>query len=88
MTKIFTPNRDNDNDFYIPAKTSNINLYHIVILNRWGQVVYEADDSAKGWDGTINGNEASEGVYFWFIDFTDNYGESGKMHGNLTLVRD
>lgn len=88
MPNIFTPNSDNDNDFYIPAKASNINLYHIVILNRWGQVVYEADDSAKGWDGTINGNEASEGVYFWFIDFTDNYGESGKMHGNLTLVRD
>ncbi len=88
MPNIFTPNNDQDNDVYYPAKAFNINAYHILILNRWGEVVYEADDFNKGWDGTIKGKEASEGVYFWLVDYTDSYGQSAQLHGNLTLVRD
>lgn len=88
MPNIFTPNNDNDNDYFIPAKASNINQYHIIIVNRWGEMVYEGDGTAKGWDGTINGKKASEGVYFWLVDFTDSYGDTGKMQGYLTLVRE
>ncbi|MCE3297166.1 MAG: hypothetical protein K0R65_2880 [Crocinitomicaceae bacterium] len=88
MPNIFTPNNDLENDYYIPVLASNITHYHIVILNRWGQVVYESNDYSKGWDGTINGKNATEDVYFWLVDYTDSYGDTGKLHGNLTLVRD
>ena len=31
------------------------------------KLVYEWDDPAKGWDGTINGRPAAEGAYFYVI---------------------
>ena len=88
MPNIFTPDNDQVNDFYHPAKAFNIKEYHILILNRWGNVVYEGDGTAQGWNGLIDGKEASEGVYFWKADYTDNYDKKGEQHGNLTLVRD
>ncbi|MGV3630735.1 MAG: gliding motility-associated C-terminal domain-containing protein [Bacteroidota bacterium] len=88
MPNIFTPNGDNDNDYFIPAKAANIEQYHILIVNRWGEPVYEGDGTAKGWDGIINGKKASAGVYFWLVDFTDSYGKDGKLQGYLTLVRE
>lgn len=87
MPNIFTPNSDNNNNFFIPVKAINIADYHIIILNRWGNLIYEGDGYVQGWDGLVDGKEASEGVYFWKVDYTDAYGEKGQQHGNLTLVR-
>jgi len=30
-------------------------LYLLVIYNRWGEKIFESNDSAFGWDGTYNG---------------------------------
>ncbi|MES2589140.1 MAG: gliding motility-associated C-terminal domain-containing protein [Bacteroidota bacterium] len=88
MPNVFTPSSDGLNNFYIPAKAFNIKDYHILIINRWGELVYEGNEFIQGWDGNIKGKEASKGVYFWTVEFTDNYGESGKLQGNLMLVRE
>ena len=87
MPNIFTPDKDLLNDFYLPVKAFNIKDFHIIIINRWGEVVFEGNEYIKGWDGTINGKDASEGVYFWKLDYTDNYGDSGEKQGFLTLQR-
>jgi gliding motility-associated-like protein len=41
--------------------------FHIWVYNRWGKLVYESTDPAKGWDGTINGRPAAEGAYFYVV---------------------
>lgn len=88
MPNIFTPDNDLVNDSYIPFKAFNISEYHVIILNRWGESVYEGNEFVQGWDGKINGKEASEGVYFWKVDYVDSYGAKGELQGNVTLVRD
>jgi hypothetical protein len=37
------------------------------VYNRWGHLVYESSDPAKGWDGNINGKPAAVGAYYYVI---------------------
>ncbi len=58
----FTPNGDDLNDvLYTPG--TNIVTYHLMIYNRWGNLVFESDDMGKGWDGTYKGEPVKDDVY-------------------------
>ena len=88
MPNVFTPNGDLINDIFIPVDILSIKEFDIVILNRWGNVMYQSTDFTEGWDGlTKSGNEAQAGTYFWKIIYEDVYGKTGAKHGNLTLIR-
>lgn len=63
---VFTPNGDGINDEFRVAYRS-LREFHCWVYNRWGKLVYEWTDPAKGWDGTINGRPAAEGAYFYVI---------------------
>ena len=66
VPNVFTPNGDGHNDEFRVAYRS-IKEFHCWVYNRWGKLVYEWTDPAKGWDGTINGKPAAEGAYFYVI---------------------
>ena len=66
VPNVFTPNGDGQNDEFRVAYRS-LAEFHIWVYNRWGKLVYESDDPAKGWDGTIGSRPASEGAYFYVI---------------------
>jgi len=55
------------------AKGRGIKEWHMSIFNKWGQLLWETnklDDGAplEGWDGTFNGQEQPQGVYYWKVD--------------------
>lgn len=63
IPNVFTPNSDGINDLF------EIQLYQqkeveVQIFNRWGQEVFSSRDLNPSWDGTFNGIQCSEGVYF------------------------
>lgn len=66
VPNVFTPNGDGKNDEFRVAYRS-LREFHCWVYNRWGKLVYEWGDPAKGWDGTINGRPAAEGAYFYVI---------------------
>ncbi|MBR5854623.1 MAG: gliding motility-associated C-terminal domain-containing protein [Paludibacteraceae bacterium] len=66
VPNVFTPNGDGANDEFRVAYRS-IKEFHCWVYNRWGHLVYEWSDPAKGWDGTIGGKPAAEGAYFYVI---------------------
>ena len=52
----FSPNNDNVNDFFIPfidcdLNSSDIKSYTVKIYNRWGQMVFQYNETSTGWDG-------------------------------------
>ena len=74
LPNVFTPNNDGVNDFF----NIKVNLpvtYNLVILNRWGNVVFENEDKlSKGthklWNGDAQNDElVNDGVYFYKISF-------------------
>lgn len=66
VPNVFTPNGDGSNDEFRVAYRS-LKEFHCWVYNRWGHLVYEWSDPAKGWDGTIGGKPAAEGAYFYVI---------------------
>ena len=66
VPNVFTPNGDGTNDEFRVAYRS-LREFHCWVYNRWGKLVYEWTDPAKGWDGTIYGKPAAEGAYYYVI---------------------
>lgn len=90
---VFTPNADQKNDRFLPKKIGEILDYKIEIFNRWGNVVYVSTKLEEGWDGNNynNGDECSEGVYFYVATYlTVIFPQSDrkrKLSGTATLLR-
>lgn len=93
--QVFTPDGNGNNDeFRILYKS--LLTFECWIYNRWGRLVHHWKDPQKGWDGTIGGKDAAEGVYFYVIKATG-YGLDPKRpatavssmtkKGNVTLLR-
>ena len=66
VPNVFTPNGDGKNDEFRVAYRS-LREFHCWVYNRWGKLVYEWTDPAKGWDGMIGGRPAAEGAYYYVI---------------------
>ncbi len=87
IPNVFTPNGDVTNDEWI-IQTTNIASIEIVILNRWGNVMAQITDLATGWNGkTTNGNDATDGTYFYKYSAQALNGENLSGHGFLMLLR-
>lgn len=87
IPNIFTPNGDGINDEF-KITTSNINILTVIIMNRWGQTVYQWTGINGSWDGyTKASSEGSEGTYYYIISGIDNSGEAFEYKGPLLLER-
>ena len=64
IPNVFTPNGDNDNDFFFIDAT-NISSQQITIVNRWNNVMFSRTGPSPKWDGlTKEGVLAQDGIYF------------------------
>jgi gliding motility-associated-like protein/uncharacterized repeat protein (TIGR01451 family) len=83
VPNIFTPNGDNVNDtFFIPGlETYSEN--ELVIINRWGNNVYEKKDYKNDWAG----QGLVEGTYYYVLKVKNKAGAWDSYKGYLTLVR-
>jgi gliding motility-associated-like protein len=65
LPNIITPNGDVLNDFW-QISDDRISQIKFSIYNRWGELVSESNDNEKSWNGkTINGDNVSDGIYFY-----------------------
>lgn len=82
----FTPNDDGLNDEF-NIQTEMLISYHIAIYNRWGDIVFTADDIKDGWDGTVNGVLQEIGTYMYVIESVTTMNTPITKTGTLTLLR-
>jgi len=87
IPNVFTPNGDNQND-YFTIKTDNIlEKFFISIQNRWGQKVFENYNIMNSWDGTINGGKScNTGIYYYVIQYQSK-GKIEQRNGFVHLYR-
>jgi gliding motility-associated-like protein len=73
VANVITANKDGVNDFIeFPADFLECYSYTMVILNRWGNVVYEMSNTNNRFSGESDkGKELPEGVYFYRIESPD-----------------
>ena len=63
----FTPNDDGLNDFFY-AKGVGIEKFEMFIFDRWGELIFYADEIDKKWDGTVSGKSGTivqQDTYVW-----------------------
>lgn len=88
IPNVFTPNNDGKNDVF-KVSGSGIKTFECIIYDRWGLKVVELNSIKNVWDGKqTNGAEASDGTYFYIINYTDVKGTSKTEKGFLSLFRD
>jgi len=68
------------------VESDGISSFNCVILNRWGNVVYEFDDPNGYWDGTFKGKKVDEGTYFYFIDSVLEGGQELQKQGFIQVI--
>ena len=85
----FTPNNDDINDWFpwAPGEStlgfvsdgvsSGEATYKLVILSRWGDVIFTSQTPNDCWDGTSNNELVPDGVYTVVVRVLDG---SGKWH--------
>lgn len=90
MPNAFTPTRDGVNDIFI----GNGNLdgatdFVFTIWNRWGELIFETNDDAVGWNGRKNntGRDSPAGVYIYVLRYRTPRGELVQLDGFATLIR-
>ena len=84
----FSPNDDGINDIY-KAKEGwrSIVKFRAIIIDRWGQKLYEWSDPAGGWDGKHNGHDVKDGVYYVQVTAKGADGKDYHIRKDVNLLR-
>lgn len=65
----FTPDQDEFNGVFRASTYLTVQEWHMRIMNRWGELVFESFDIETGWDGTnAMGSYVQDGTYFYSIE--------------------
>lgn len=82
----FYSNTSLDNDIFFPY-TSGVKEYKLQVFNRWGELIFESDELAKGWNGKYRGQLCQSGVYIYKAHVKLNNGRTLNKIGDVTLLR-
>ena len=86
----FTPfSTDDELNDEFKAYGIGIVKFKMVIFNRWGEEIFSSVTIEQGWDGTsINDNNLVPlGIYLYFIEVENIYGQDYKYQGQVKLLR-
>jgi gliding motility-associated-like protein len=66
LPNTFTPNGDNQNDFFIPREFCFIERVDFQVYDRWGSLVFQTDNPELNWDGrNSRGDFLEAGTYYY-----------------------
>ncbi len=82
----FTPGSNDMNFEFKPIIDFAPREYVLIVFDRGGRKVFETTDPGEGWDGTYSGGYVMEGVYVYYIHYTDFTGISRSISGNVTVI--
>ncbi len=87
----FTPDGDGLNEKFngygFGFDKTDVKVFHMQIFNRWGELIFETNDYAKGWDGTNNGKPLGPEAFVYKITITDSNTDDHVFTGTVTLVK-
>ncbi|MGN7989197.1 putative Ig domain-containing protein [Pedobacter sp. 22226] len=82
----FTPNNDGKNDIFL-IYGNTIASAKMSVYTQWGQLIFQSDNVANGWDGTFKGVNQPIGVYVYMVGVTFTDGTTTLRKGTITLIR-
>ena len=83
IPNVITPNSDGKNDQLVIEGLSQYEANELIILNRWGNHVFEQKNYAQNWEG----RGLSDGTYFYLLKIKGKNGQWQELKGYVTLLR-
>ncbi|MCX7861709.1 MAG: gliding motility-associated C-terminal domain-containing protein [Bacteroidales bacterium] len=85
----FSPDNDGKNEVWrVYATNINFETFHLIVYDRWGEVIFETTNIEKVWDGRIKGGSeiVPPGTYTWMAKFKDNNDQLRIKTGPVTVI--
>ncbi len=89
LPNTFSPIGENPQNHEFGIMSSCLDLitdYSLSIFDRWGNLVFESNDTDMRWDGFNGSRVSSQGVYVYYLDYNIN-DEQKTDSGHITLIR-
>jgi gliding motility-associated-like protein len=83
----FSPNRDGRNDYLRAIPVGIRTFLNFDIYNRSGKLIFHTTDPLKAWDGRIQGQDQSNGVYVYIARGIDYLGNLIEKNGTVVILR-
>ncbi len=75
-----------ENRVFKPGVIDHVEEYHLMLFNRWGELIFESFDKDTGWDGYVDGKMAKQDVYVWKVEGKYSGGQTFLQSGDVTLM--
>jgi gliding motility-associated-like protein len=86
----FTPDGDDLNHEFTAVFPENMKLasYELSIYDRWGELVFYSQDPKQGWDASLAGYDAPDGVYSYLVKYKElGYVNKFQVTGSVVVIR-
>jgi gliding motility-associated-like protein len=86
----FTPDGDGLNNEFTAVFPENMKLasYEMYIYDRWGELVFYSQDPKQGWDASLAGFAAPDGVYSYLVKYKEfGYVNKFQVTGSVVVIR-
>lgn len=84
----FSPNNDGINDTFTMTGLHDVFVsFDIFIYNRFGNLVFEGNNTSTDWDGTHKGKALPSGTYFYILNFHDDKNSFGSIKKWIYISR-
>ncbi len=65
---------------------ADVSEYQLIIINRWGQSIWNTTDPLEPWDGMVSGSYVPIGVYGYYCTFKNGAGRRFEKRGTVTML--
>jgi gliding motility-associated-like protein len=86
----FTPDGDGLNNEFTAVFPVNMKLasFEMYIYDRWGELVFYSQDPKQGWDASLAGFDAPDGVYSYLVKYKElGYVNKFQVTGSVVVIR-
>ncbi len=87
----FTPNFDGANDVFVPVISGpELEMYELIILDRYGKEVFYSKDPSEVWNGSVKGGGylSTTNIFIYFLKVKSVASlEVETFRGHVVLVR-
>ena len=74
------------NDVFLPV-LEGVTKFHMIIYNRWGELLFESFNKSYGWNGYYKGHLCNKDVYIYKLELEFSDGAAKTVAGDVTLLR-
>jgi gliding motility-associated-like protein len=89
MADAFTPDANGWNDSVggLTLNPSSLTYYHLLIFNRWGEMVFESNDYFNRWNGLYKDKELTHNYFVYILEYQFGQKKRIRKKGHIILVR-